>query len=59
MLAASLTKLLGTVLLCIPGKYGDEDLCGGRIETACVRAQNGVETITIAGGRGVDGLVVQ
>ncbi len=59
MIAAGLAELLRAIIFGFTGKDGYEDLCGGGIEVAGIRAQNGVEAIAIASGRGIDGLVVQ
>ena len=59
VIAAGLAELLRAIIFGLLGKHGHEDLRGGGIEAASIRAQNGVEAIAIAGGRGIDGLVVQ
>ena len=57
--AAGFAELLRAIIFGLLGKHGHEDLCGGGIEAASIRAQNGVEAIAIASGRGIDSLVVQ
>lgn len=59
MLAARLAELVGEVVFLVIRKDRDQHLGSRGVEVAGIGAQDGVEAVTIWGGCGIDGLVVQ